>query len=292
MQALTIGAREHFADRLCSAIESAGAPACVGLDPVLEKLPRAVRDAPTIDADAIEHFCMGVLEAIDGVIPAVKLQSACFERLGAPGFAVLERVANKAKTMGFIVIYDAKRGDIGVTAAHYTRAAFNVLGADAVTVNPYMGPDAIEAFLAPEYADRGVFALVRTSNPGSDAVQSHKLEDGRTVAQMIADHTATLGEANIGKSGYSNVGAVVAATKPEDAAVLRKRMPRQFFLVPGFGAQGGTAETVRALFNTNGQGALITASRSVIYGFEEGDADWLGAVRKAAEGFAKSLEKI
>lgn len=284
--------RGHIADRLCSAIEAAGAPACVGLDPAMEKLPASIRQSATSDSHAIETFSMGVLDAAQGVVPAVKIQSACYERLGSAGFAAMERVAQRARAMGFLVILDAKRGDIGVSAQHYAHTAFNTIGADAVTVSAFMGPDTVEPFLAAQYADRGVFVLVRTSNPGSDSVQSRRLEDGRTVAQLMADHAATLGERHIGESGYSSVGAVVAATKPDDAAALRQRMPRQIFLVPGFGAQGGTVESVRALFNEDGRGALITASRSVIYGFDDSDADWTAGVRRAAEGFVEQLRSI
>jgi len=287
-----IGSSSHAADRLCSAITDAGAPACIGLDPVLDRLPKPVLAAAKDDAEAIETFSNGVLDAARGIAPAVKLQSACYERHGSAGFAALERVMQRAKSMGFVTILDAKRGDIGVSAEHYAHAAFNIMDADFVTVNAYMGADTVQPFLAEQYQDRGVFALVRTSNPGSDGVQSRRLEDGRTVAQLVADHVATLGGANVGGAGYSNVGAVVAATKPEDAAALRQRMPEQVFLVPGFGAQGGTVETVRALFDERGMGALITASRSVIYGFGEDDADWTAGVRRAAEGFVEELHRL
>ena len=286
---MTNSDRGHFADRLCSAIESAGAPACVGLDPVLGKLPKSI-DASDGEHRAFETFCAGVLSAVEGIVPAVKFQSACFERYGPSGGLALQRSIGMANAMGFITILDAKRGDIGVSAEHYAHAAFNEMRADAVTVSGYMGADTIEPFLAPEYGDRGVFVLVRTSNPGSDGVQSRRLEDGRTVAQLMADHVSTLGESNVGECGYSNVGAVVAATKPGDAEALRARMPKQIFLVPGFGAQGGTVETVRALFDADGRGALITASRSVIYGF--GDGDWKDGVRAAAEGFVDSLKSL
>ncbi len=286
------GPKSHAADRLCSAITETGAPACVGLDPVVERLPESVRSGAASDADAIEAFSNGVLDAAQGIAPAVKLQSACYERHGSAGFAALERVMQRARSMGFVTILDAKRGDIGVSAEHYAHLAFNVMGADFVTVSAYMGADTVRPFLAEQYQDRGVFALVRTSNPGSDGVQSRRLEDGRSVAQLVADHVATLGDSNIGGAGYSNVGAVVAATKPEDAAALRQRMPEQIFLVPGFGAQGGTVETVRALFDERGMGALITASRSVIYGFDESDADWTAGVRRAAEGFIEQLRAL
>lgn len=285
---MTAPRREHFADRLCSAIESTVAPACVGLDPVIEKLPKTI-DASDGEHRAFEEFCTGVLNAIEGIVPAVKFQSACFERCGPSGLLALQRMIGLANALGFITILDAKRGDIGVSAEHYAHAAFNVMRADAVTVSGYMGADTIEPFLAPGYADRGVFVLVRTSNPGSDGVQSLRLEDGRTVAQLMADHVATLGESNLGECGYSSVGAVVAATKPGDAEALRDRMPKQIFLVPGFGAQGGTVESVRPLFDENGAGALITASRSVIYGFGEEDSDWTAGVRRAAESFVADL---
>lgn len=290
-EALT-GPNSHGADRLCSAITETGAPACVGLDPVIEKLPESVCNGAANDADAIEAFSNGVLDAVQGIAPAVKMQSACYERHGSAGFAALERVMRRANEMGFVTILDAKRGDIGVSAEHYAHLAFNVMHADFVTVSAYMGADTVQPFLAEQYQDRGVFALVRTSNPGSDGVQSRRLEDGRSVAQLVADHMATLGGSNVGGAGYSNVGAVVAATKPDDAAALRQRMPQQIFLVPGFGAQGGTVETVRALFDDNGMGALITASRSVIYGFAEPDTDWTAGVRRAAEGFVEELRVL
>ena len=233
----------HAADRLIGAMDSVGSPVCVGLDPVLERLPDAVRVADP--ALAIERFCMGVLDAVCGVAGAVKPQSACFERYGSAGVAALERVAARARELGYFVLLDAKRGDIGVTAEHYASFAYDAVGADAVTVNPYMGFDTVEPFLRP---GRAVFALVRTSNPGSDAVQSVGTVGGASVAEIIARGVRELGRPRLGARGFSELGAVVAATKPEDAAHLRALMPEQIFLVPGFGAQGGSAETVRELF--------------------------------------------
>jgi len=235
------------------------------------------------------------VEAVADVVPAVKLQSACFERYGAPGWAALELAGAEARERGLLVILDAKRGDIGISATHYAAAAA-ALGAHALTVNAYLGPETVEPYLE---AGLGVFVLVRTSNPDSDAVQSSPLEDGRTVAEMMADLVTTLGASRRGERGLSDVGAVVAATKPADAASLRARMPDTPFLVPGFGAQGGSSETIRGLRRPAGDGGLlVSASRSVIYpdaarpdtaGRPVQD-DWREQVRAAARSMAASLQ--
>jgi orotidine-5'-phosphate decarboxylase len=285
-----------FADRLFAAIDAArspsGCPACVGLDPVVDRLPASLQGLPP--AEAIERFCVGVLEAMAGgaegtlVVPAIKPQSACFERHGSAGMAALERTIARASDLGFVVILDAKRGDIGISANHYAAAAAN-MGAHAITVNGYLGPETIEPYLD---AGLGVFVLVRTSNAGSDAVQSVKLDDGRTVAEMMAHHVAQLGERFMGDCGLSSVGAVVGATKPDDARAMRAAMPNQFFLVPGFGAQGGTVETVRGLLDARGGGVLVTASRSVIYPHCTDGEDWQQAIRRAASAFADEVRTL
>ncbi len=291
----------NFADRLADAIDRAGAPACVGLDPVLDRLPRAVRDAATNPVGAIEAFCHDVIVAIAGVVPAVKFQSACFERYGAPGVGALHRLMAAARHTRFLVLLDAKRGDIGITAEHYAAAAFDgPAPADALTLSGYLGPDTIEPFLG---LGRGVFVLVRTSNPGSDAVQAAKLADGRTVAEMMADTVAGMGASRRGRRGLSSVGAVVGATKAAEGRALRTRMPDQVFLVPGYGAQGGTLDDVRALIRpTTGAppkpapgdlGVLVTASRSVLYPPGSADApEWVRHVRDAATQFVAELRAL
>lgn len=280
---MTEVAPRHFADRLYAAIERVGSPVCVGLDPVIHRMPDSLRSANLDPVEAIEAFSRGVIGAIEGRIGIVKAQSACFERYGSAGIAALERVIKRAHEHGCVVILDAKRGDIGVSAEHYAAFAFDALNADALTVNASLGADTIEPYLASNYADRGIFVLVRTSNPGSDHIQSQVLIDGRSVAEMMADVVVEAGKSRIGGSGFSNVGAVVAATKPQDAKTLRQRMPRNIFLIPGYGAQGGTVETVRELFRGDGRGAIVTASRSVIYAFEQpGAKEWRSAIRDAA----------
>ncbi len=287
----------HAADRLLHACDTKGAPVCVGLDPVLEKLPAAVREAYDQPVDALEVFCYGVLDAVKELVPAVKPQIACFERYGSAGYAAYERVVAAAANAGLCVVADCKRGDIGTSSAHYAAGLITGgdtwKGGDFLTVNSYLGTDGIEPFFdAAEAAGAGLFALVRTSNPGGDALQGLRLDDGRTVAEAVADQVAALGHRSVGERGYSLLGAVVGATKPADAVALRTRMPQQIFLVPGYGAQGGGADDVRACFNSDGAGALITASRSVIYAPAAGGGSWTDAVQAAAQTLRDEIASI
>ncbi len=227
-----------FVSRWLQAAREKGAPVCVGLDPVIEKLPRAVREGAE-PAAAIERFCCGVIEAVAEFVPAVKPQLACFERYGSAGLAVYERVVDAAHGAGLLVIADAKRGDIGISASHYAAAFLEGdHAADAVTVSPYLGPDTLEPFV--ETAARvgaAVFVLVRTSNPGSAAWQGLETRGGNRVVDHVADHVQAQ-NARLMTHGdsYGPVGAVVGATHPDEAAQLRERMPDALFLVPGFGA--------------------------------------------------------
>lgn len=282
--------RNAFADRLIDAIEARGTPACVGLDPVLDRIHPDLRDAQH-PAAALGAFCEGVIDAVRPHVQVVKLQSACFERYGAAGYAQLERSIKAAREAGLLVILDAKRGDIGISAEHYAAGAA-ALGADAITVNAYLGPSTVEPYLR---AGLGVFILIRTSNADSNAVQSLDLADGRTVAELMADISVAIGEGHVGHHAFSDVGVVVAATKPTDGARLRARMPQQMFLVPGYGAQGGTLETIRPLLDARGRGILVTASRSVIYPDLAPTAtleDWRAGVGEAAAAFAAEVRPM
>jgi orotidine-5'-phosphate decarboxylase len=274
---------EHAADLLLNAVDRTAAPVCVGLDPVIERIPSAL--AGNDPADRLRAFSESVLDAVVEHVPCVKFQAACYERYGHRGVDALERSIAAARARGIVVILDAKRGDIGISAAHYAAAAFETARADWVTVNPYLGEDGLLPFRG---AGRGAFALVRTSNPSGDAVQAERLEDGRTVAEAVADLVADLGAGDVGTRGYSGLGAVVGATKPEDAAHLRARMPQQIFLVPGYGAQGGGVEDVLPSFDEGGTGAIVTASRSVIYAGGD-DAAWTDAVATAAGRLADEI---
>ena len=281
----------QLSDRLLASIRRVGSPTCIGLDPVLEKLPASVRAEHWEPVAAIRAFCHEVIKASAPHAAAVKFQSACFERYGGNGIALLHHLITEAATLGLTVILDAKRGDIGISAEHYAAAAA-ASGAHAITVNAYLGLSTIEPYLK---AGLGVFILVRTSNPDSDAIQSHKLADGRTLAEMMADHVAQLGDRHRGAAGLSNVGAVVGATKAEDALALRARMPHQIFLIPGYGAQGGTAQDIKAMLAgrpaTDGS-ILVTASRSVIYAFEPNDANWPASIAAAAQKFKDELRAL
>jgi len=301
----------HFADRLLEACRAKGAPVCVGLDPVLSRLPASVvREAASHPqeakpaAKAIERFCMAVIDAVADVVPCVKPQAACFERYLWPGVEAYHRVVTHAKSRGLMVIADAKRGDIGTSSAHYAAGLLGdppfddlgeLHGPDALTVNSYLGVDGLAPFLdVAASAGRGLFALVRTSNPGGDAVQRPLLAEGGQVAEHVARLIAESGEAagRVGACGYSLLGAVVGATKPADAAALREVMPRQIFLVPGFGAQGGSAEDVKACFDSDGFGAIVTASRSVLYAFGETDEGWEARVCAAAVGLRDEIAAV
>ena len=302
----------HAADRLAAAINRSGSPVCVGLDPVLDKLPDIVRAAHLEPVAAIKDFSLSVLRALAGppnapapLAPAVKFQSACYERYGSPGVAALETCIAAARELNLIVVLDAKRGDIGISAEHYAASAFGRMHADWLTVSPYLGPDTLEPYLtaaANPNSARGIFVLVRTSNPGSDAFQGQQLADGRTIAALMADAVAKLGQSGpgtLGTSGLSNVGAVVGATKASDAAALRDRMPNAVLLIPGYGAQGGTAADIQAMLRPNfdranpgTSGVLVTASRSVIYAFTPAQTDWQAAVAAAATKLAGEIRTI
>ncbi len=297
----------NFADDLLAAIEEKGAPVCVGLDPVFERLPRELQTDTHEEVrrtDCLRDFCLGVLDAVAPAVAAVKVQSAYFERYGAPGVELYQRLVDAAGDRGLIVIGDVKRSDIGSTARAYAeghmRGLFNPYGAttgvpDAITVSPYFGREGLQPFvdLAGEEA-RGVFVLVRTSNPTAKDVQDLADASGKKVFEHVAEMVAQMGreEGLVGERGYSCVGAVVGATYPEEARRLRELMPQQIFLVPGYGAQGATAADCAAAFKEDGTGAIVNASRSVIYAFAEGPhagGDWRASVAAAAVAFAEDV---
>ena len=290
----------HPADRLLAAIEAKRAPVCVGIDPVVEKLPRAIVPEyveGSFLASALDDFCTQVEEAIAPHVPCVKYQMACFERYLTSGWATLVNHIATCRIPDdndFKIILDAKRGDVGVSAEHYAQAYFEEVPLedsldeiDWLTINSYLGEDGITPFL--KHEGHGAFALVRTSNPGGDAIQNLQLKDGRTVAEAVGAMIAKIGRDYVGERGYSSLGAVVGATKPQDAKRLREIMPQQMFLVPGYGAQGGGVDDVLPCFKSDGTGAIVTASRSVIYAFDPKDPKWMNSVADAAAKFADEV---
>jgi orotidine 5'-phosphate decarboxylase subfamily 2 len=236
-----------FHDRLREAIDRSGSLLCVGLDP----------DASLGSPRAAERFCLDLLDATLEHCVAVKPNLAFFEQFGPDGLRVLLRVRERVP-QDRVLLLDAKRGDIGSTAAAYARGLFDVLGADAVTVNPLMGADSVEPWLARAGEGRGVFLLARTSNPGAADLLEQRLDGGDALYERIAD-LATAWD-----GGRGAVGLVVGATAPEAIAALRSRAPRLPFLLPGVGAQGGSLEdALRAGLDARGGGALIAVSRGI-----------------------------
>jgi orotidine-5'-phosphate decarboxylase len=279
----------HFADRLAAAVRAKGTALCVGLDPRLESLPQSIRGRHAEPAAAYEEFCLRVLEIVAPLVAVVKPQSAFFEACGPAGMTALQRVMRRAKELGLIAILDAKRGDIASTAVAYADAAFGALDADALTVNPYLGRDAVEPFIAAARRDgRSLFVLVRTSNPGASLFQD-LLCDGRPMYQHVAAAVAAWNGENLGTVGFGDVGAVIGATHPAELRLLREQLPAVWFLVPGFGAQGGTASDVRAAFRPDGLGAIVNSSRGVTFPFAPEDPNWAAAIEQATRRAASEL---
>lgn len=292
-----------FADRLLAAIADKGSPICVGIDPMYDQLPDAIagqkakRDANDA-ARVIDHYYKFVVEVLNLVaphVPSVKFQSAYFEQYHGEGVDAYFSLIHEAKQLGLITIGDAKRGDIGSTSAAYAAghiedfagdAAEDCATPDALTVNPMLGMDATEPFIASALAaDKGLFVLVRTSNPGSKDFQDVELKDGRTWSEHVAD-TLQARIAQLGVSGYAPIGAVVGATQTHTMASIRRRLPQSIFLLPGYGTQGATAEMTRAAFDDKGQGAIVSASRSILYA--KGD-DWRAAIEGAVIAMRNDL---
>lgn len=288
----------NFADRLTAAVERRGAALCVGLDPRIELLPPALiaglRPGPAGRARAYERFCRTVIDAVRLDAVAVKPQVAFFEELGGVGLSALERVCAHARDAELLVIADAKRGDIGSTSQAYAAAWLHARDgaapvADALTVNPYLGGDGLAPFLAACGDGAGLFVLARTSNPGAGDLQDAAMADGRPLWHRTAELIDGWGSPWLGSGGLSAVGAVVGATRPQDVSRARELMPHAPLLLPGVGAQGGSAADLAAAFRDHPAGGLVTASRSVIYAWRERGGDWQQAVRAAASELRETI---
>ena len=290
-------------DRLIEQIKAKNNPTVAGLDPTIEMMPEYLKKkyfrsyGPTPEGVAEMFFAFNktIIDAIYDVVPAVKLQIAMYERFGVQGIDVYNRTCMYAFSKGLLVIGDIKRGDIDSTAkayaAHLGGAEINGERAftwmeDAVTVNPYMGSDGIEPFLQEcrQYR-KGIFVLVKTSNPSSSELQDLVLSDGRTVYNAVAELVDGWGAELIGKYGYSEVGAVVGATQRKQGMELRKKHPHTFFLVPGYGAQGAGADDVAGFFDNEGLGAVVNSSRGITAAYKNNDnfsEEEFGQAAKAA----------
>ncbi|MCQ5029471.1 orotidine-5'-phosphate decarboxylase [Flavonifractor sp. DFI.6.63] len=288
-------------------------PTVVGLDPKPEYVPPQMRKecydqyGETLEgaAEAIYRFNCGLMDALCDIVPAVKPQAAYYERLGWRGMEALERTIRYAREKGFFVIADIKRGDIGSTAQAYSdgwlgktkvgsaeRTAFD---ADCVTINGYMGSDAIQPFIETCKAeDKCLFVLVKTSNPSSGELQDMVAGD-RVVYKVMGDLTERLGRGTAGRHGFHLTGAVVGATYPSDLRELRRRLEHTFFLVPGYGAQGGTAEDVQYAFNKYGHGAIVNSSRGIMCAWQKtgrDGSDYQQAARDAAVAMRDDIKQF
>jgi len=295
-----------FADRLDAAVRRCHNPVLVGLDPRRESLPSGIlseRGGMSLEetAAAYGRFCRGVIDVAAPLVPAVKPQAAFFEQLGPVGMVILAEVIQYAQQKGLLVILDGKRNDIGSTAAAYAQGMLgsggqSPWGADALTVSPYLGDDSLQPFIdvAVERA-AGLFVLVKTSNPGGRMLQD-LVADGRPMYRHVAEYVERQAVATAGAGGYGAVGAVVGATYPAQLAELRSAMPHTWFLVPGFGSQGGTARDVAAAFDPLGGGAIVNNSRGIIfahsikpYSERFGAAHWQQAVEAATQDMIGQL---
>ena len=290
--------RVSFSDRLSEAVRRTRTPLVVGIDPRADRLPLALLPAEAredIDevAEAYAAFGEAIVELVAGKVCAVKPQLAFFEECGPAGGFALARIAQAARDLGVLLIFDGKRNDIDSTAEGYARAylgADSVWGADALTVSPYLGGDSLDPFerVAVE-RDAGLFVLVKTSNPGGGLFQDLDC-GGRPLYERVADYVQERASATAGDCGYGAVGAVVGATYPEQLASLRRRMPNAWLLIPGFGAQGGAARDIASAWDDQGLGGVVNSSRKIIFAHRDasyaakfGEADWKSAVSAAVD---------
>ena len=299
----------HFSDRLAAAILARRSVVCVGLDPDLERMPAdlVAKYAPQVSdlgveqaaSACIQEFCSGIIDAVAGVAACVKPQAAFFEQYGAAGWQALAAVVRCAQSYELPVIVDVKRGDISSTGRAYAQALFGGapgfdgvvapgLGADAVTVSPYLGEDSLVPFTRHCADGKGVFVLTRTSNPGAPGTQG-MVSDPQPLFLKVADLVGRLGVEHMGEYGYSDVGAVAGATEPLSLRAVRAVLPHAFLLVPGFGAQGGGAEALSGIACGEAAGYVVNASRSILYAGEKSGTEYRTAAAAAADTMREQL---
>ncbi len=293
---------KYFIDQLQQKMEEKDSRICVGLDPHLDLMPENILPAELLEdlesnqeeiAAAVLSFNQNLLDAVADMTAVVKPQMAFYEKLGVPGMECLWQTMAYAKSKELIVLLDGKRNDIGSTAGAYAEAYLESkkTEVDSITINPYLGSDGILPFL--KNKKRGAFALLRTSNPSAVDLQDLKLDDGRTVYQAVGDFLQEVGRDYIGESGYSNLAAVVGATYPKELKEIRSQLDSVFFLIPGFGAQGGEAADIKAGFDEDGRGAVVNSSRGINFAYRKEEYSHFGAENyaKAARAAAEKMKK-
>lgn len=289
----------HFADRLLAAVEEKKSPLVVGIDPVFESLPPSIREHRMMNdaddseaaADALYAFGLKIMKIVAPHVPAVKINGAFFERYHWDGVEAYMNLVQEAQALGLLVIGDVKRGDIGNTSLQYAQGnladapGIDMNGPDSITISPYMGIDSIQPFLdVAAKENKGLFVLVRTSNKSSADIQEFRNAEGQPLYMHVAALVEKWGAQTIGARGYSAMGAVVGATNGQQLAELRAAMPHAIFLVPGLGAQGGTAQDAAMAFKADKTGAVINASRSIIFAYKDAKyagLDWEKAVEQS-----------
>lgn len=301
--------------QLIEKIQKTKAPICVGLDPMLSYIPEHIVKKAFADhgetlkgaAEAVWQFNKEIIDHTYDLIPAVKPQIAMYEQFGIEGLIVYKRTVDYCQDKGLVVIGDVKRGDIGSTSAAYAAGHLGhvMVGSKSlsgfytefITVNPYLGTDGVKPFVdVCSKEDRGIFVLVKTSNPSSGEFQD-RLIDGRPLYELVAEKVVEWGSQSM-DGDYSNVGAVVGATYPEMSKILRKLMPKTYFLVPGYGAQGGTAEDLKYCFNEDGLGAIVNSSRGIIAAYKQekygrfGAGHFGEASRQAVVDMAADINRV
>lgn len=298
--------------KLIEKIKQTNAPICVGLDPLISHIPDYILDekikkygkSTKAVAEAFYDFNMAIIDKTFDLIPAVKPQIAMYEEFGIEGMIAYKNTVDYAKSKGLLVIGDAKRGDIGSTSLAYAKAHIGVseisgeklsgFDTDFVTVNPYLGTDGIKPFIdVCNSEDKGIFVLVKTSNPSSGDFQDRQI-DGTPLYELVAKKTCEWGGLSM-DGEYSNVGAVVGATYPKMSAILREKMPHTFFLVPGYGAQGATAEDLKPCFNKDGLGAIVNSSRGIIAAYKQekyASLDFANASRAAVKDMISDINRV
>jgi orotidine-5'-phosphate decarboxylase len=281
-------------------------PTCVGLDTLFDYLPDDMKaGAKTFEdvAERVLEFNKKIIDNIYDIVPSVKVQIAYYEMYGAAGMKAYYETLKYAAEKGLVVIADAKRNDIGSTAGCYAKAflgetqvndeSIAAFPSDYVTVNGYLGSDGIVPFVEQcEKNDKGIFVLVKTSNPSGAEIQNVVLENGVPMYEYVGGLVEKWGESTIGKYGYSAVGAVVGATHPTEAARLREILPHTFFLIPGYGAQGGNAEMLKSCFGANGLGGVVNNSRGSLCAYKKNGGTYYDAAREACIAMQKDLSSV
>ena len=293
-------------DKLIDGIIAMQNPTCVGLDTLFDYLPDDMRAGAKTFEDVAERvlaFNKKLIDSIYDIVPSVKVQIAYYEMYGVAGMKAYYETLKYAAEKGLVVIADAKRNDIGSTASCYAKAflgetqvndgMLKAFPSDYVTVNGYLGSDGIVPFVEEcEKNDKGIFVLVKTSNPSGAEIQNMVLDNGMPMYEYVGGLVEKWGESTIGKYGYSAVGAVVGATHPTEAARLREVLPHTFFLIPGYGAQGGKAEMLKSCFAANGLGGVVNNSRGILCAYKKNGGTYYDAAREACAAMQKDLSSV